>query len=387
MKLYGLLFRQHIGWHFKKHWRIQGKKVAVNTEIAKILAEKGIPLYEPKDVLSDIKVDLIDEIPDYIPLPVKFDNTHPNWHDRICHAYGDNDVLLEGLKQAKILTNTVEPHNGLPFHIETKKLPKQQKLPKRKDPERPAWNFPRDYGITERRVNTLIVTKLLQAIELLADQNLVKQRHAINDLPFSYSFEKEEDLFQFQLTGDCLITTSNPIRPISSESTASFELPVMDPLKCTISLNTQNIYNIKNLYPIESFVQKSCPHTIFVHYNKTEVHNIFEEPVTEEQFLGRSLMKAYTVAASYARQKFGDVKDLSQPVTVQCVHTDGQIFHFGVLQLNTLDTSINSNIKNLWYQTPRMGLFDSCTYNCGRPTLEGYNNDVVKHLITFYNNM
>lgn len=27
----------------------------------------------------------------------------------------------------------------------------QQKLPVRKDPLRPAWNFPRDYGITDVR--------------------------------------------------------------------------------------------------------------------------------------------------------------------------------------------------------------------------------------------
>ncbi|KAB0804351.1 hypothetical protein PPYR_01321 [Photinus pyralis] len=406
MKLYSVLFRQHIGWHFKKNWRTQGKKVASDTGIAKILADRGIPLYQPRDILDPARVDLIDEVPDYIPQPVKFDNTHPNWHDRICHTYTDNDVLVEGLKQAKIITNTVEPHNGLPFSIELKKPSskidnnvrsiilnshlfdaEQVKLPKRKDPERPAWNFPRDYGVSEKRVNKLIVTKLLLAIELLADQNLVKQRLAINDLPFWYPFEKAGELFQFQLTGDCLVTSSNPLPPISSETTENLELPVMDPVKYTVSLNVENIYDLKNLYPVESFIQKSCPHTVFVHYNKTDIRNLFEEPVTEDQFLGRSLLKAYTVAASYARQKFGDVKVLPQPVTVQCIHTDGQIFHFGVIQLNTLDTSIASKIKNLWYQTPRMQLFESCGYKRGRPMLEGYNSDVFTHLNAFYNNV
>lgn len=53
----------------------------------------------------------------------------------------------------------------------------------------------------------------------------------------------------------------------------------------------------------------SHPHTVFVHYNQTEVHNVYEEEVTEPQIFGRALLKAFTVAASYARQKFGVKKN------------------------------------------------------------------------------
>lgn len=50
---------------------------------------------------------------------------------------------------------------------------------------------------------------------------------------------------------------------------------------------------------------KIHPHTIFVHYNPTEVKNLYEEEVTENQIYGRSLMKTFAVAASYARLMFG----------------------------------------------------------------------------------
>lgn len=99
------------------------------------------------------------------------DNTHPNWHDRICHTYCDNNVLLEGLTQAKIITKTVELETGLPQKLNYKQSTKdidskvrtlilnshvfdaeQEKLPKLKDPLRPAWNFPRVYGITNSRI-------------------------------------------------------------------------------------------------------------------------------------------------------------------------------------------------------------------------------------------
>lgn len=56
---------------------------------------------------------------------------------------------------------------------------------------------------------------------------------------------------------------------------------------------------------INNNVKISHPHTIFVHYNRTEVKNIYEEEVTEAQIFGRALLKAFTVAASYARQRYG----------------------------------------------------------------------------------
>lgn len=81
-----------------------------------------------------------------------------------------------------------------------------------------------------------------------------------------------------------------------------------------------------------------------------------------------------------------DVKLLPEPVTLQCVHTDGKIFHFGVLQLNTLDLD-GDGIKNIWYHIPRISLFESCCYKSGIPTLEEYNPDVIKYLLAFYRNV
>lgn len=80
-------------------------------------------------------------------------------------------MLLEGIDQAKIITKTVELQSGLPEKIENAPKPskdthnralrvimsshlfdtQQEKLPKIKDPERPAYNFPRVLGITNER--------------------------------------------------------------------------------------------------------------------------------------------------------------------------------------------------------------------------------------------
>ena len=53
-----------------------------------------------------------------MPLPIKNDETHPNWHDSPCRMYEDNDLLIEGVPQAKILTKTIQIGEQLPDRIE-----------------------------------------------------------------------------------------------------------------------------------------------------------------------------------------------------------------------------------------------------------------------------
>lgn len=129
-------------------------------------------------------------------------------------------------------------------------------------------------------------------------------------------------------------------------------------------------------------------HTIFVHFNPEEVKNLTELPVTADQIRARSLMKAFTAAVSYVKSVFGeDTKTLLDPVTVQCIQSDAENFHFSVFQLNTLDFNDTSGIKNFWWNESIIRLFDKAGYINGRPTLEGYNPDVFKRICAFYGNI
>lgn len=99
--------------------------------------------------------------------------THPWWNSRICHVFGDSNVLIYGQKQAQTLTKTLLV-NELPQSIqelaknaeisnETEVQFKnsilqahlfdthQEKLVKQKHPTKKMWVFPRDYGITDQR--------------------------------------------------------------------------------------------------------------------------------------------------------------------------------------------------------------------------------------------
>ncbi|GLV39876.1 mitochondrial ribosomal protein L37 [Carabus blaptoides fortunei] len=407
MKITRILCRQHIDRMFKAHWRVQGKRVPIDTKAEKVLAAKGVPVYNPQDVIREKRQKLKVDIVGYIPKPVRKDETHPNWHENVCYFYRDNNVLLEGIDQAKIITKTIELQSGLPEIIENAPKPskeinnralriimsshlfdtQQEKLPKIKDPERPAYNFPRVLGITNERVNFLLTSKLLQLCENSSDKSLAKDRTVFNNAKFFVPLKKSEDLLQLELSADKLLMSSKPLEILTTHSTDNIDLPNLFPIKHTITLVPEHIYETNNVYPIKKTSLKCHPHTVFVHYDHTKVANLFEEEVTEAQVLGRSLMKTFAVAAAYARQKYGnDVQVLPQPVTLQCVQTDGKQFHFAMLQLNTLDLQ-DGGVKNVWYSVPNMPLFQTCEYQVGKPVVLGYNQDVMKYLLAFYNNV
>lgn len=118
-----------------------------------------------------------------------------------------------------------------------------------------------------------------------------------------------------------------------------------------------------------------------------KVKNITELPVTENQIHARSLVQSFTAATLYARQKCGlDVKELSEPVVIQCIQSDGQNFHFSVYQLNTLDIDGTEGIKNFWWSAPTCQLYEKAEYENGKPCVEGYNNEVFKRFLAFYKN-
>ncbi|KAG9468958.1 hypothetical protein GDO78_021569 [Eleutherodactylus coqui] len=82
-----------------------------------------------------------------------------------------------------------------------------------------------------------------------------------------------------------------------------------------------------------------------------------------DQLRAKMIMIAFGGAVAKARLLFGkDVKTLPQPVVVQSVGTDGQLFHFMVLQLNTLDFESNDGIKNLVWMDADQELYESVAF-------------------------
>ena len=80
-----------------------------------------------------------------------------------------------------------------------------------------------------------------------------------------------------------------------------------------------------------------------------------------------------------------DVKQLAQPLTLNCVHVDSQNFLFGCLEVNSLDIGIDgAQPKNLFWVTKMMPLFQKCEYVDAEPIIEGYNPEVIETFMAMH---
>nr|CAD7442770.1 unnamed protein product [Timema bartmani] len=205
-------------------------------------------------------------------------------------------------------------------------------------------------------------------------------RPVVNHTPVKVTLDRGGSLVQLGIRADQLLVAKTPLSALVDQYSASgMELPSLGQAHFTVSLETDHFYQDGDIYPTGSW----APHTLVLHGNQSEVYNLYETPVTEQQWLGRSLVNSFTVAAAYARAQYGaGVEDLPHPLCVQCCHTDGRLFHFVVLQLNTL--GVGTELRNILWSQPRVALFDTCGYKDGQPVLSGYNSDVLDMLLSLY---
>ncbi|KRF99937.1 uncharacterized protein Dwil_GK27784 [Drosophila willistoni] len=408
MRLTNKLCAQHIGWHFKKHWLVQGKRVPRETGAAAELQRLGVQVKSPEEILEPKRERKVVNIIGSALKPVLEDHTHPNWHSNPCHLFSDNNVLLGGIPQAQVLTNSIEIQN-FPQHIDdaikNQQLPsvldknvrhailsshvldaEQVKLPKVKLVDRPAFNLPRVYGISHERRNRLLLNKLLFEIEKLAGRSVSVRRKLVDNAGFKTSISKDGDLLGFDTKADKLICSTRALSTIKGKFDG--DLPDLYPMKCTISIPKCQIYTEDNLYPFRPDVNCSHPHTLFAYFDKHLTRNSHGSEVTENQFQARTMVKAFALAVARAKQLHGNstAGALTRPIVVQSIQTDGRVFHFGIFQLNTLDLNSSSATKNYWFHRQSTELFTECGYQAGRPHLEGYNGETIRILNAFYHN-
>ncbi|XP_065073293.1 large ribosomal subunit protein mL37 [Ochlerotatus camptorhynchus] len=412
MRFTAVLLRQHIGFHFKKHWIVQGKRLPSETGAQTELAGRGIPVLDPAEVLKERREEFTNiQVVGPLPPEVQLDENHPLYKREQCYLYGDRNVLLEGVRQAQVLLNTVV-YDELPLKVEERvdktKIPtqldrsmqqsvlaalvfetEQVKTALIKDPERPAFKFPRVYGISSEKKNRLLLSKLVTHCERFVGPQVASTRKVIANTRCIVPITKELDRIQFSLKVDSLISSSSPMTPLDSAvyRPQDHSLPDIFPVKETVTIPTTKFYEWQNEYPISRQYKFSHPHTILLHCAPEDVVNMFETPVTDDQKQARAMIKAFTVAAARARQLYGDnVKVLPHPITVQAVQTDSKWFHFSIFQLNTLDLSSSNDAgsRNLWFRKPSMDLYSECGYLVGKPTLVNYNKDVLRNMAVFY---
>ncbi|XP_076665864.1 mitochondrial ribosomal protein L37 [Andrena cerasifolii] len=403
MKFTQLLRKQHIGRAVRSLWQTQRDRSITVTNAKEVLTSMGFTVQDALEVVKPPKQFSKLEIPGMC------DAMHPDWKEKSCLTYKDHDVLQGGISQACLLTNTLKVDDELPEKIRNmatdipehvddllKRMictsniydAQQVKLPKLKDPNRPSWVFPRVYGVTSTRKMRNLSRKFLQLCESLSGLSVAQNRSVVHDGVLSMCIDKESDLLQFFLKMEFMVTSLKPLTAIADANAYNnLDMPILYPLHHTIGLSQTNTYKTEDMYPINVRSALMNAHTILVNYDPEEVKNLTELPVTESQIHARSLIKSFTAAMACARQRFGrNVKELPEPVVVQCIQSDGQSFHFSVYQLNSLTIDNAEGNRNFWWSSPSMKLYRKAEYENGRPYLEGYNNEVFKVFHAFYKN-
>lgn len=207
----------------------------------------------------------------YQPKQISLDETHPDWHSQPAHLYRDHNVVLEGVAQAQNLTKTVHI-KSFPDRIEellaktniTESVDRamqeavltsnvydaeQKKTAIVKDPLRPAFVLPRNYGITDSRRNQLIISKLIHNCEKLAGRTTTTARKIVNDAYFIVPYQKDGDVIQMEINAETLITSKKAIQPFDDPfETDDSDIPSLFPLKHTITLPPSNIYRNRSVF-------------------------------------------------------------------------------------------------------------------------------------------
>ncbi|XP_037042420.1 39S ribosomal protein L37, mitochondrial [Bradysia coprophila] len=443
MRITSALFRQHGDFMFKKHWLVAGQGIPTVQDTGAVTAAEshGLPVVDAVEYMNrkPRAERFVIERSSLNPPGEVFDRTHPLWNERKWFTFCDQNVLVEGMSQAQVLTKSIVV-DGLPSSVEQAidsiKIPgrsdafmqdmvrfsflfeaEQQKLPKRRDPDRPAHIFKRDYGITSFRRNRVLIDKTIQECEKLAGRSVVSDRKVESDVLFALPIETDGGFLQMEITADAFVTSKKPIAPVSADRTefSDSQLPDLFPLAPTVGMDTMdttstpvlgpllteekfyvknrivkemqpiNNCQIRDSYPVPRTSPYYHPHTIFLRFTKEDVRNLSELPITESQFQSRSMLKAFAVAASSARSLYGvNVTDLEKPIVVQTIQFNDKSIQFGLFQLNTLNLNGVNGTKNVWFHGPTLELFSECRYRISRPELTGYNPDVLRYIYGFY---
>ncbi|XP_077133637.1 large ribosomal subunit protein mL37 [Ranitomeya variabilis] len=275
--------------------------------------------------------------------------------------------LLGGVKQALWLTKS-KLIEGLPQRIvdvcedPTYAFPNHQELVHNAISNACLWSTTEE--IREREE---YCPKLLQnLLHLCQTQNHIypalSQRAIVENWKLKTSWHKDSTIYHVRGTDGSLMSTKTPLEPLASSSeiqaTEQNVLASLYPLSPAIDLQEVNVYEEKNDIGFKDGFPYSHPHTVYL----TEPCST-RAKFLPDQLRAKMLMIAFGGAVAKAKILFGeDAKTLPQPIVVQSVGTDGQLFHFMVLQLNTLDLESNDGIKNIVWMDGDQALYDTVAF-------------------------
>lgn len=92
----------------------------------------------------------------------------------------------------------------------------------------------------------MLLSKLLAECERLAGHTIAARRKMVDNANFKVNIPRGEDLLQFSITSEKLLTANRPLEQIKGSYDG--ELPDLYPMKCTITIPKNNIYTTETVF-------------------------------------------------------------------------------------------------------------------------------------------
>ncbi|XP_071984482.1 large ribosomal subunit protein mL37 [Engystomops pustulosus] len=313
------------------------------------------------------------KLPDYIPdWNPKYRRCPPAqemalYKEQSSYVFNPKCRLLGGVKQALWLTKS-KLIEGLPQRITDLYEDPAYTFPNHEERVHNAISNACLWSTTEEiREREEYCPKLLHGLlHLCQTQNSsypsLSQRTFVENWKLAAHWHKDSTIYHVRGTNSLLLSAKTPLDPPASPSeiqaTEQHVLDSLYPLSPAIDLQEVNVYEERNDLGFKVGFPYSHPHTVYV----TEPCST-RAKFLPDQLRAKMIMIAFGGAVAKAKILFGeDVKTLPQPIVVQSVGTDGQLFHFMVLQLNTLDFHSNDGIKNLVWMDGDQALYDTVAF-------------------------
>lgn len=409
MRLTNVLLKQSYRWRFKTLWQHKAR-FAEPSLVTPFTNTEGITVTKGSDIVA-VKYKFPKwqpPVPDDIQcMPIKTPKDLPDYHDEPVYEFTPVTRLIEGENQALVLTKS-KPFYELPptllnligrLELPDQDLlvqrvimqsniwdPTKYKLSRRLNTRIPGWKFKAEFGIPNLRIALMTTKNLLRLCESFGGRypDLMTSRRLVVD-PYLSTFYYFQGTKHVMIRGmnDLTTYTNRPLEQFASsevvDESVVYNLPDIFPLAPTIDLVKQYVWSPENVTGYKDGFGYPHPHTLFMCYDNRW---------TTSQRNAKALMFCFGQAVASAKQRYGfDAKILPEPISVQCVSTNGIQFSFVCFQLNTLDIDSKNGVKNLvWFDCdnelfkkilPERSMLRNTRY-------EDYDPDVFKKLLAVY---
>ncbi|XP_058159510.1 large ribosomal subunit protein mL37 [Dasypus novemcinctus] len=285
----------------------------------------------------------------------------PLYKDQACYIFHQRCRLVEGVKQALWLTKA-KLIEGLPEKVLSIVDDPKNHIENQDEHVLNLISYARLWHSTEDTPKRetycpVIVDSLIQLCksQILKHPSLTRRISAKNST-LSTTWNRESILLQVRGLSGVRLNAKDPLPPVASreevQATKDHVLETFYPISPTIDLQECNVYHMKDDTGFQEGYPYPYPHTLYF----LETAAIRPHRFHPDQLRAKMILFAFGNALAQARRIYGnDTKVLEQPVVVQSVGTDGRVFQFLVLQLNTTDLASNDGIKNLvWVDSDQL---------------------------------